>query len=140
MNIYLIFTAIWFYLTPAQTDVVGTWVAYDDKTEMATSHIQIYEKDGLFYGQVVAMLRDDPSSLCTKCTGHLKNKPIMKMEILKSMQFNGEYWTDGTIMDPDNGKTYKCNIHLEDRDVLTVRGYIGAPLFGRSQRWVRTES
>jgi len=42
----------------------------------------------------------------------------------------------GRILDPENGKTYKCRIKLVD-DVLEVRGYIGIPALGRTQKWYR---
>lgn len=39
----------------------------------------------------------------------------------------GDEYVGGQILDPDNGK------------VLNVRGYIGVPMLGRSQSWVRQE-
>ena len=140
MSLHLILLSIFLQFSPAPTDIVGTWIAYDDKTAEATSHIYIYEENGAFHGRVVAMLRDDPSSLCEKCPGELKNKPVMQMVILNNLKFNEEYWTGGTILDPENGKTYKCNIYMDSTDELKLRGYIGAPLFGRSQRWIRADS
>jgi uncharacterized protein (DUF2147 family) len=51
----------------------------------------------------------------------------------------GEY-TGGQILDPANGKTYKSKMSLaEGGKKLDVRGYVGAPLFGRTQTWVREE-
>lgn len=49
-------------------------------------------------------------------------------------------WTEGTIYDPNNGKTYKCQISFEDDDTLKIRGYIGFSLIGRTARWTRTEA
>ena len=45
----------------------------------------------------------------------------------------------GSILDPDNGKTYTCTIWLNEtnKDKLNVRGYIG-PFF-RTQEWIRTD-
>jgi uncharacterized protein (DUF2147 family) len=48
----------------------------------------------------------------------------------------GDEYAGGTIMDPDNGKTYKCKLWLKS-DVLTVRGYIG--FFHRTQQWFRVK-
>ena len=46
-------------------------------------------------------------------------------------------WDGGTILDPNNGKTYKLRLKpVEDGKKLEVRGYIGAPMFGRSQTWL----
>ena len=54
------------------------------------------------------------------------------MEIIQNMTFTGERWEGGTILDPANGKIYKCEIWLENGD-LKVRGYIFF-LF-RTQTW-----
>ena len=48
---------------------------------------------------------------------------------------NSEY-NNGTVYDPENGKTYKCNMTLENINTLNVRGYIGflllaEQMFGR---------
>ena len=49
-------------------------------------------------------------------------------------------WDGGEILDPNNGKTYKVRMTpKDDGKTLAVRGYIGAPLLGRTQTWVRVE-
>jgi len=49
-------------------------------------------------------------------------------------------WDGGEILDPNNGKTYKVRLTPGDGGkTLSVRGYIGAPLLGRTQTWVRVE-
>ena len=45
-------------------------------------------------------------------------------------------WEDGSILDPDNGKTYDCKIWREG-DKLQVRGYIA--FFFRTQTWHRVK-
>ena len=46
----------------------------------------------------------------------------------------------GQILDPDNGKVYRSTVRLTDNGKkLNVRGYIGVPMLGRSQTWVRQE-
>lgn len=45
-------------------------------------------------------------------------------------------WTGGTLTDPRDGTRYSAEIRAEG-DSLTLRGYVGLPLFGRSQIWTR---
>ena len=46
----------------------------------------------------------------------------------------------GEILDPNNGKVYKVRLKPADGGKkLDVRGYIGAPLLGRTQTWIRVE-
>ena len=53
---------------------------------------------------------------------------------------DGDAYTGGKIMDPDNGKTYSCKIKVIDGGKrLEVRGFIGISLAGRSQYWVKAD-
>jgi uncharacterized protein (DUF2147 family) len=59
---------------------------------------------------------------------------------MSGLKKNGDQYTGGQILDPDNGKVYKSRLTLhDDGQRLEVRGYIGVPLFGRSQVWVREQ-
>ena len=80
----------------------------------------------------------DQNPLCTACEGERHNQRIVGMRIMEKLQQNKKNmnaWTDGKILDPNNGKVYNCNIQLiENNKKLQVRGYLlGLPLFGRSQ-------
>jgi uncharacterized protein (DUF2147 family) len=46
-------------------------------------------------------------------------------------------WDGGFIYNPEDGKTYSSEMELKSPDVLGVRGYVGIPLFGKSQTWTR---
>jgi len=120
----------------------GLWITIDDATGLKKSIVELYKKDGVLYGKVVYIYKrgkDGPNSKCTECSGKLYNQPVMGMLIVKQMQWSGSQWEDGTILDPDNGKTYTCTIWLNDanKDKLNVRGYIG-PFF-ITQEWIRTD-
>jgi uncharacterized protein (DUF2147 family) len=47
------------------------------------------------------------------------------------------FWENGTIYDPNNGKTYKSHITLVNSNQLNVRGFIGFSLLGRTENWTR---
>jgi uncharacterized protein (DUF2147 family) len=42
-------------------------------------------------------------------------------------------WTNGSILDPDNGKTYKLSASLEPDGMLRAHIYKGLPLFGKTE-------
>jgi uncharacterized protein (DUF2147 family) len=50
---------------------------------------------------------------------------------------DGNSYEDGTIYDPENGKTYSCTIEMVNANTLNVRGYIGISLIGRTDVWKR---
>ncbi len=46
-------------------------------------------------------------------------------------------WDGGRIYNPEDGETYRSTMTLDGNGTLRVRGYVGAPIFGRSQTWTR---
>jgi uncharacterized protein (DUF2147 family) len=82
----------------------------------------------------------DPDPRCDRCEGELKGKPLIGLHILWDLRKDGDAWSGGRILDPDNGKVYKCHIAMEqDGKKLKVRGFIGLSLLGRTQYWLRQE-
>jgi uncharacterized protein (DUF2147 family) len=124
----------------SQNKVVGKWKTIDDETGQEKSIIEIYEKDGKVYGKVLEILDvEHKKSVCSNCSGTDKNKPILGMTVIKGLSKDGDEYNSGKILDPKNGKLYKCYITLENKDKLKVRGYIGISLFGRTQYWYRVK-
>ncbi|REG99705.1 DUF2147 domain-containing protein [Flavobacterium aquicola] len=121
--------------------VLGKWKTIDDETGEAKSIVEVYEKSGKVYAKVVEILRaEHKKDVCTKCDGAEKNKPILGMVIMNGLKKDGEEYNGGTILDPENGKKYKCYITLESPDKLKLRGYIGIALVGRTQYWIRVKN
>lgn len=54
-------------------------------------------------------------------------------------QSNSNVWTGGEIYNPDDGKTYSCNLTVQDPKTLRVRGYVGLSILGKTQIWTRVE-
>ena len=47
---------------------------------------------------------------------------------------------NGTVLDPENGVTYRCEATLgSGGQRLELHGYVGLPIFGRSELWSRTQ-
>jgi len=122
---------------------VGRWKTIDDASGKPKSIVAIWEEDGKLYGKVLELLDpkpDDPDPKCTKCQGDLKDQPIRGMRILWDMKKSGSDYSGGRILDPNNGKTYRCYLALVDGGKkLKVRGFIGLALLGRTQTWLREE-
>ncbi|MBB5399286.1 uncharacterized protein (DUF2147 family) [Paraburkholderia youngii] len=128
----------------AQTETpIGTWQTIDDHTGQPKALVQItQDANGELNGKVIKGLgaNDQPDRRCSACTDARKDQPILGMTIINSMKKDGDAWDHGQILDPENGKVYKCKMHLEDGgNKLVVRGYIGVALLGRSQTWIRQQ-
>ena len=112
----------------------------DDETKQPKSLIRIVEAGGIFSGKVERILTDKADAKCDKCTDERKDKPVQGMTIITGMKKEGDAWGGGEILDPNNGKVYRSQMTLvEGGKKLEVRGYIGIPLLGRTQTWVREE-
>ena len=121
-------------------DIVGKWHTVDDQTGEVKSTVEIYLKENKAFGKIVAITDPQQQNVkCTECQSSdpRKNQKILGMEIIKGLKQSGKEWISGEILDPENGKVYKCKIWVEN-GALVVRGYLGFTWLGRSQTWVRS--
>ena len=132
-------------LAQAQATPAGLWKTIDDETKKEKSLIRITESSGVYTGKLEKLLdpATKPDAVCEKCSDDRKDKPLIGMMLVKGVKQNDDnkgQWDGGEILDPNNGKTYKVRLTPKDEGkTLAVRGYIGAPLLGRTQTWVRVE-
>lgn len=122
----------------AQSSIAGKWKTIDDESGEPKSIVEIFERDGKYYGKIVKLFRkpeEDQDPICNSCSAEdaRYKKKIIGMEILKDMKKDDEEYAEGTILDPNNGKIYRCKIWLEANN-LKLRGYWGP--FYRTQTWV----
>ena len=116
------------------------WQTIDDKTGEKKAVMQLTESGGKVTGKILKVLdKEKANALCTKCPGSLKNKPVEGLQILSGFKADGNnQWSDGKLVDPESGKTYSGKLTLSDNgQSLKLRGFVGTPVFGRSQTWQR---
>ena len=114
---------------------VGRWITIGDERNEPRSRVKVYESNGMLYADIEKVFPregepEDP--VCEKCKGERANQPITGMTILWDMRRRGERWSGGKILDPENGKIYRCKIWIDDGK-LKVRGFLGP--FYRTQTW-----
>jgi uncharacterized protein (DUF2147 family) len=132
-----IFTLFFFQMSFSQT-IFGKWKTIDDETGKEKGIVEIYEHKGKVFGKIIEIFEKDKKHLkCIECDGDDLNKPILGMTIIKGLKKDGDEYNSGKVLDPKNGKLYKCYITLDGNDKLKVRGFIGISLFGRTQYWYR---
>jgi uncharacterized protein (DUF2147 family) len=72
-----------------------------------------------------------------------QNNPMIGLFMVKGFTYEADskMWKNGSIYDPDNGKTYKCQMGFDETDPkkLNLRGYLGIPAFGRTTVWEKYE-
>ncbi len=124
-----------------QDPIIGKWKTIDDETGEPKSIVEIYMRNGKFYGKIDSLFRkpgEDPNPKCDKCPEDdpRYNQPVLGMEIIKDMVKEGDEYVGGTILDPKKGKIYRCKLWLEDGKLM-VRGYVA--FFYRTQTWYRVK-
>ena len=131
-------------LAMAQNTPAGLWRTIDDDGKTEKSTVRITVVNGVASGKVEHIT--DPAKAdekCVKCDDDRKDKPIVGMVIISGAKQDAEEtdkWTGGMILDPAKGSSYKLILKTTDGGKkLDVRGYIGSPMFGRTQTWIRAE-
>lgn len=130
-NMKVLFTLVitcFFYLSEAQT-IIGKWKMVGMKSGKERSLIKIYEKDGKYFGKVVEVYPkagDDPDPVCSECQDYRKGQPIVGMDIITDLEYNGRNgeYKGGEILDPATGSVYDCKAWLGKDGYLRVRGYL----------------
>ena len=127
----------------AQATPAGLWKTIDDETKAEKSLVRITDNGGVLTGKVEKILTDKVDAKCVECTDERKGQPVQGMTILRDIKPDASdkgTWVGGDILDPNNGKIYKVLLKLADGGKkLDVRGYIGMPMLGRTQTWLRVE-
>lgn len=117
--------------------ILGVW-----KNGSGKGHIRIFKENGKYYGQIV-WLRDSvdengkPKVDKRNRNPALQNKPLIGLMMLRDFRYDGEDWNNGRIYNPSDGKEYKAYLKLQNPNTLTVRGYVGFSLLGKSDTWTR---
>jgi uncharacterized protein (DUF2147 family) len=120
--------------------ILGVWLVGNGKAK-----VEIEKIGKKYVGKIVWLknpkdangaIRTDKNNPDEK----LRKNPLVGISLLKDFVYDGENeWKDGSIYDPENGKTYSCNMTLKDTNTLEVRGYVGLSMFGRTDLWKKTE-
>ena len=123
--------------------IVGTWHTAEDK-----SQVEIFKKDNHYFAKITSLKEpnwpaDDKDGLGGKPKSDrrnpdpkLRSRAIVGLQIMHDFVYAGKSkWDSGRIYDPENGKTYRCNLTLTSTNRLEVHGYIGVSLLGRTEVW-----
>ncbi len=125
----------------ALSSPAGRWKTIDDKTGKVKSIVTIRKMNGELDGTIETLFNPPvPHPTCYLCSGAMKDRPLVGLQILWGLKKNGSQWSGGQVLDPETGKIYRASLALEDGGKkLRLHGYIGIPLLGRTQYWSRAE-
>ena len=118
---------------------VGVWTNEEGKAKF-----EIYECGDKLCGKIISLQEPlkngKPKIDENNPDKKLQSRPLQGLVFLKAFEFDGDnMWDEGTIYDPESGKTYSCYMKVLSKDKMEVKGYIGISLIGRSQTWTRVK-
>jgi uncharacterized protein (DUF2147 family) len=120
---------------------MGRWKTVDDATGKVKSIVAIREQNGKLYGTIEQLFDPPvPHPTCYLCSGTRKDQPLVGLQVLWGFRRDGSQWSGGQVLDPESGKVYRASLTLIDGGTrLRLHGYIGIPLLGRTEYWIRAE-
>ena len=128
-------------LTQAQVSkLLGQWNTFDDKTGDMRSCVNITEKNGMYYCEVVMLYEKDASGKYKVMQPPYEKdyEGVVGTQLFREMKVNGDQ-LKGKVYDPESKKTYNGKVTYKAyTDELILRGSLDkAGLLGRSQTWKR---
>ncbi len=130
--------------------ILGTWLTGAEGKEMAK--VKVHLEDGEYTGRIVWLqypefregdepgMEGKPKVDLKNPDPELRSRPVLGMVILDSFRYQpGKKWpwVGGSVYDPENGRTYRARMRLEEDGTLRIKGFVLIPLFGRSTIWTR---
>ena len=128
-KILLMMTFAVISLTAYSQDIFGTWI-----TEAGDGNVEIYENNGKVFGKIVWLKKGADTKDTHNPDAKLKDRKLIGVNLLSDLTKKGDKYEGGKIYDPKSGKTYKCAIWLDGKE-LKVRGILG--IFHSTQTWKR---
>ena len=130
-----IFVILAFSLVTAQAQnsgVTGNWA------NPSGSVIQIYRCGADLCAKIIAIRANAPGHVdANNPDPALRQRPLCNLTIGTGFRPSGpDRAQDGRLYDPESGKTYTGTM-ARDGNKLKLRGYVGIPLFGRTETWTR---
>ncbi|MFN8889785.1 MAG: DUF2147 domain-containing protein, partial [Cyclobacteriaceae bacterium] len=118
--------------------IIGVWLTADKSAK-----IEIVQREKNFTGTMIwlEMDRDEQGKPLTDTQNpdpSKRSRLLCGLEIIPNLVYKDGKWK-GTIYDPESGKTYSSEIVLVNENTLEVTGYIGLPMFGRTEKWTRVK-
>ncbi len=133
-NTLLTLTLLLLPLLGNAQNILGYWYLADK-----SAIVEVYQKEKTVSARVAWIEHpyDANGQLLTDTNNKdkaMKGRPLLGMPLIEGMTQEKGCWDNGTVYDPDTGRSYDCIIKLV-KGKLHVRGHVGP--FGKTLIWTR---
>lgn len=117
--------------------ILGQWL-----NEEKDGKIEIYKSGNKYSGKLTwaSKMYESDGKTSRKDVKNLepalRNRELKDLVLLTNFIYDDGVYADGKIYDPKSGKTYSCKMTISG-EKLSIRGYVGLSLFGRTTVWTR---
>ncbi|MEO1035279.1 MAG: DUF2147 domain-containing protein [Pseudomonadota bacterium] len=127
--IFAVFGPTWLF-ADADESIVGRYWNPD-----RDAIVEIYSTDGVVFGR--AIWSAEPMLDAENPDPALRSRDLLGVPFITGFRFDGkDRWQDGRVYAPDNGRTYRGTLWVED-GALKMRGFVGISLLGRTATFER---
>lgn len=67
----------------------------------------------------------------------MRGRSTVGIVLIWKLAYEDGEFVDGYVYNPRDGKTYRFEAKIIDKNTVKIRGYMGIPLLGQSQVWKR---
>lgn len=101
----------------------------------------VRDKDGTFRGTTTCCVHDNdpdnPSRDINNPNPKQRTRSTVGIIIIWKLKYEDGEYVDGYVYNPRDGKTYRIEAKMIDRETVKIRGYMGISLLGQNQVWKR---
>ena len=115
-------------------DLKGLWSPINGDAE-----IEFYIKGDHLLGRIVSGTEEGEKDSLNPDSAK-RDRALRGLEIFIGFKITGKPYLKGEIYDPQNGNTYRSRMSLNKKGLLKVRGYVGIPLLGRTEYFVKIKT
>lgn len=115
----------------------GIWINSEKDAK-----VEIYKSGDKYFGKITWLKEayeadgKSPKKDNKNLNEKLRGRTVMNLTIISGLSYKDGEWTGGELYDPKSGKTVNAKMKLKGHQ-LEIRGYVGAPMFGKSTVWTR---
>lgn len=121
-----------------QYDPRGLWLTANER-----SVIKVEECGDALCGRIAWIIEGGMQYDAKNPEERLRGQPMCGLMIVQNLKQSGDgfnRWDQGKIYKADDGDIYDASLKITSANKLTVRGFRGISILGKSQEWTRVDA